>query len=72
MVTNSIEATRTEVCLAELLGFNPCSCESGPSNPNQRSAFFFSLATDNSGNSFKRLIWLFPSFQWVIDSERGC
>lgn len=71
MVRNSIEGTRLEVCLAEPPGFNPCSCESSQSNLNQRSAFFFNLATDNSGNNFKRLIWLFPLFQWVIESERG-
>lgn len=53
---NSIEATRLEVCLAEAVGFNPCSCESSQSNLNQHSAFFSNLATDNSGNSFKRLI----------------
>lgn len=38
MVINSIEATRTEVWLAESLGFNPCNCESGLSNLNQLSS----------------------------------
>lgn len=72
MVINSIEATRLKVCLAKSLGLNPCSGESGHSNLNQHGAFFFPLATDNTDNSFRRLICLFPLFKWVIDSERGC
>lgn len=54
MAINPTVAIRLAVCLAEQLGFNPCSCQSSQPYLNQHSAFFFNLATDNSGDSFKR------------------